>query len=136
MFVATSLNLDIQSQYMDILRDFLDSEHKALQFGQIYDVYQLEKTIHAILKTLLEKRTELRDSLAGLSVGEYAAELPHHLGGVLRNKINLIARLEEECLTKASRNADLSMVLAGRKMAAPEHWNVFPAEKAAEGMVQ
>ncbi|MDL2209384.1 hypothetical protein LJC26_01070 [Desulfovibrio sp. OttesenSCG-928-O18] len=136
MFIKTSLNLDIQTQYLDILRDFLDSEHKALQYGEIYNVYQLEQSIHGILKTVHNKRVELREELAGLTVKEYASELPQNLGDLLVRKIEMLDTLEQECMTKAARNADLSLVLAGKKMGVPEHWNVFPADPATEERVQ
>ncbi len=136
MFIPVSLNLDIQTQYMDILGDFLDSEHKALQYGQLFDVYQLEKSIHGIVKTIREKREALANDLTGGSVRDFASGLPEHMGSMLRRKLDRLEKLEHECLDKASRNADLSLVLAGEKMAVPEHYNVFPGGDAVEGRLQ
>lgn len=136
MFNKTSLNLDIQIQYLDILRGFLDSEYKALQYGQTLDVYQLEKSIHEILRTVLKKRLDLREELMGASVREYASEMPEHIRKMLYRKLDTLAELEKDCLEKTTRNADLSLILAGKKMAVPEHWNVFPRNDTAGGRVQ
>ena len=137
MFIITSLNLDIQTQYMDILRDFLDSEYKALQYGDVYSVYQLEKSIHQTLKTIHGKRLELREKMMGVSVSDYAGKLPHNLGETLRRKMEILAKIEEECLAKTARNAGLSMSLAGEeieKSFAAAHG--FYPDMAVHGMVQ
>jgi hypothetical protein len=136
MFITTSLNLDIQTEAMDLLRDFLDAEYDALQYGQIFDVYQLEKSIHGILKILRIRREELTGELMGVSVRDFASELPGHMGELLCGKLDRLAKIEQECLGKASRNADLSLVLSGQKQAILEIRNVFPADRAAEGRVQ
>ncbi|CAK7002867.1 MAG: hypothetical protein DELT_00103 [Desulfovibrio sp.] len=137
MFIKTSLNLDIQGQYLDILRDFLDSEYTALQYGEIYEVYQIEKAIHGILKSMQEKREELRDLLMGVSVKEYASELPAHLSGMVIRKLDRVTALEADCMAKTSRNASLSMILAGRELEKPVMGaSAFHVNPAAEGRVQ
>lgn len=119
MFTKTSLNLDIQTQYFDLLREFLDSEYKALQHGEIFEVFQLERAIHSILRTIHARRMELRDQLMGLSIREYASELPAHLGSIVLRKLDRLTGLEGECAGKAARNADMSMALAGPELDFP-----------------
>lgn len=127
MFLSVSLNLDIQTQYVDLLREFQDSQHKALQYGEYQDVFQLEVAIQKSLRSLQIKRRELRETLTGDSVKEFADRFPKYIGDMLRQKLEHLETLEQEVLAKATRNADLAMVLAGMKAAVPEHWNVFPA---------
>lgn len=136
MFIQTSLNLDTQIQYLGILRGFLDSEHKALQYGEVYDVFQAGKAIHGILETVRQKREELAQNLMGADVRSFASELPDAMGNCIRMKLDRLAGIERDCLNRTSRNADLSMALAGYEPADLELWNVFTADATAEGRVQ
>lgn len=119
MFTKTSLNLDIQTQYFDLLREFLDSEYTALRHGEIFEVFQLERSIHSILRTIHARRAELREQLTGLSVREYASELPAHLGSIVLRKLDCLTGLEAACADKAARNAEESMMLAGPELGSP-----------------
>lgn len=134
MFMQTSYNLDIQIRYLDILRSFLDSEHAALRHGELYTVYQLETSIREILEIIREKRQELKNDLDGVSVRDYASELPEKVAKVFRKKLDFLTKIEEECLLKASRNAGLSQALAA---GADEsgYWNSVSGANA-EGRVQ
>jgi len=141
MFLRISLNLDIQAQYVDLLRDFQESQYKALQFGEYQDVFKLEVAIQKSLRSLQIKRQELREELTGDTVKEFAARFPKYIGDMLRQKLDRLTTLEEDVLSRATRNADLAMQLAGMKAAVPEHWNVFPADpittdETAKEMVQ
>jgi hypothetical protein len=136
MYAKTSLNLDIQTQCLDILGDFLDAEHEAIQYGQILDLYPLAKSIHGLLKILRAKREELTGHLPGVSVRNFAAALPGYLGVPLHGKLDRLAKLEQECLDKTSRNADLALVLSGQTQAMLDIWNVSSADRAATGKVQ
>lgn len=127
MFLKISLNLDIQTQYVDLLRDYQESQYKALQYGEFRDVFDLEVAIQKLLYNIKEKRQELRDDLTGDTVKEFAARHPKYIGDMLRNKLDRLAAMENDALDKAARNANLAMALAGMKPAVPEHWNVFPA---------
>lgn len=133
MFLTISLNLDIQTQYVELLCDFQDSQHKALQYGQFMDVFQLETTIQKILRTIQVKRQELRDELLGESVREFASQYPQYIRDMLQNKLDRLESFENSALDKAGRNTDLALELAGKKPAVPEHWNVFPAADADAG---
>lgn len=141
MFLKVSLNLDIQAQYVDLLRDFQESQYKALQFGEYNDVFKLEVAIQKSLRSLQIKRQELREDLTGDSVKEFASRFPKYIGDMIRQKLDRLTGLEDDVLARATRNADLAMQLAGLQAAAPEHWNVFPAgsataDNAAGEMVQ
>ncbi|MDR1241956.1 MAG: flagellar protein FlgN [Deltaproteobacteria bacterium] len=136
MYIKTSLNLDIQTQCLDILCDFLDAEHEAIQYGQIYDLYPLAKSIHGLLKLLRAKREELTGNLMGVSVRDFVSELPGYLGDPLYGKLDRLAKLEQKCLDKTSRNADLALALSGRTQAMLDLWNVSSADRTATGKVQ
>lgn len=113
MFVKASLNLDLQRQYLDLLCDFLDSEYRALQYGEIDDVCQLETSIRQILGSVQEKRREITVELMGAGVDGFASELPRELGETIRRKIGFLADIEKACMSKSSRNVTFSMLLAG-----------------------
>lgn len=134
MFLKVSLNLDIQAQYVDLLRDFQESQYKALQLGEYKDVFQLEAAIQKSLESLRVKRQELREELTGDTVREFAARFPQCIGNMLRQKLDNLIAAEYDILVRAARNADLAMRLAGLQSAALERWTVFPADlMAAEG---
>ena len=122
MFLKISLNLDIQTQYVDLLRNFQDSQHKALQYGEYQDVFQLEVTIQRVLRTLQLKRQELREELTGDTVREFASRFPKYIGDMLREKLDRLESVEEDAMAKATRNADLAMILAGMKPGNIEDW--------------
>jgi hypothetical protein len=136
MLTKISLNLDIQTQCLDILCNFLKTEYEALQSGEIFDVYQLEKSIRVLLKMLRSKREELAGDLMGVSVRDFASGLPGHTGDLVYDKLDRLAKIEQECLDKASRNADLSLVLSGQRQVMLDIRNVYPADRTAEGWVQ
>jgi hypothetical protein len=137
MFTKIRLNLEIQIQYMVFLKDILDGEHKALQFGCFTELHQLVRSIHFILKALHKKRLELREELIGASVRDFASEAPRHVGDMLRGQLDRLARLEESCMNKADRNADIVLALAGQESLMLERWrNGFFADISVVGRAQ
>jgi flagellar biosynthesis/type III secretory pathway chaperone len=136
VFSKVSLNLDIQIQYLDFLKDFLDAEYKALQFGQFIDLFQLAKSIRYILKSLHKKRVELREE-TGVSLRDFLSETPQVVGDMLQDKLDRLSRLEEICMHKTDRNADLSLTLAGQEQDVLEHCrNGFFADNTVAGRIQ
>ena len=112
MFININLNIDIQRHYFVILKDFLEAEYKAMEYGEMPSVLELSRAIHGMLETLRAKRAELSAMLEGLGVLEYASELPKNMGDELRAKLDLLKSVEERCAMAASRNSEFAFILA------------------------
>ncbi|MDR2488131.1 MAG: flagellar protein FlgN [Desulfovibrio sp.] len=111
MFVHIHGNLTRQFKALELLHSLLEEELELLCRRDTDAVSALEFSIHELLRQLAVERTELKNSMQGTALLEYAGLLPEEEAQEIRRLYHLIDSLEQHCSRQATQNTDLSLAL-------------------------
>lgn len=111
MFEHIHGNLTRQFKGLELLRSLLEEEFELLFHRDTDAVTALEFSIHELLRQVAVERMDLKNTMQGTRLLEYADLLPEEDGQEVRRLYHLIDSLEQHCSRQATRNAELSLAL-------------------------
>lgn len=117
MFTLIHGNLSRQFKALELLQSLLEEEFSLLCNRDTDSVTSLEFSIHELLRQIAVERVELKDSMQGTSLVEYAGLLPDDEGQEVRRLYRIIDSLEQHCSRQAAQNAELSLALLDQSQA-------------------
>ena len=110
-------NLTRQFKGLELLRSLLEEEFDLLCNRDIDAVGALEFSIHELLRQIAIERMDLKNTMQGTKLLEYAGMLPDDQAQEIRNYFHLIDALEQHSSRQATRNAELSLALLDQSQA-------------------
>lgn len=112
MFELIHGNLTRQFKGLELLNMLLDEELEFLQARDTDAIANQEFTIHELLRQIAVERVELKKTMQGTRLLEYADLLSEEEDGKkIRKLVYLIDSLEQQCSKQASMNAELALAL-------------------------
>ncbi len=111
MFDLIHGNLTRQFKALELLSALLTEEFEMLRERDTDAVTNLEFSIHELLRQVAVERAELKSTMQGTRVLEYAGMLPDEEGASVRRLLHVIDALEQTCSRQASQNAEFSLML-------------------------
>lgn len=104
-------NLTRQFKGLELLQQLLEEEFELLRHRDTDAVASLEFSIHELLRQIASERMELKTTMQGTPLLEYAGLLPDDEGKEVRKLFHLIDSLEQRCSRQATHNTELSLAL-------------------------
>ena len=121
MFAHIQGNLTRQFKALELLETLLEEEFELLRARNTSAVTTLEFSIHELLRQIAVERVDLKTTMQGTALLEYASMLPDEEGTEVRRLFHLIDSLEQRCARHASRNTELSLALLDQSQALLVH---------------
>lgn len=100
-----------QSKALDLLRDLLEEEYRALLSRDTDGVVALEFSIQELIRQLAVEKGTVIKALQGGRVLDYAQLLPEEQATALRELFMSVDTAEQGASRQASRNTQLSLAL-------------------------
>lgn len=104
-------NLTRQFKGLELLSSLLEEEFQLLFNRDTDAVTALEFSIHELLRQIAVERMDLKNTMQGTRLLEYATLLPEEDGETVRRLYHLIDALEQRCSRQATHNTELSLAL-------------------------
>lgn len=104
-------NLTRQFKGLELLFSLLEGEFALLCSRDTDGVSTMEFSIHELLRQIAEERENLKKSIEGSTLKEYASMLPEEQSAEVLRLYRLIDGLEQRCSRQASLNTELSLAL-------------------------
>ena len=104
-------NLTRQFKGLELLSSLLEEEFQLLFHRDTDAVTALEFSIHELLRQIAVERMDLKSTMQGTKLLEYATLLPEEDGEEVRRLYYLIDSLEQRCSKQATHNTQLSLAL-------------------------
>lgn len=104
-------NLNRQFKGLELLHALLEEEFDVLRHRDTDAVTALEFSIHELLRQIAVERMDLKNTMQGTTLLEYAGLLPDDEGQEVRRLYHLIDALEQRCSRQATYNTELSLAL-------------------------
>ena len=117
MFALIQGNLTRQFKALELLSSLLEEEFELLCRRDTDAVSALEFSIHELLRQLAVERVELKSSIQGVSLLDYAGLLPDEEGQEARRLFHIIDSLEQRCSRQATQNTEVSLALLDQSQA-------------------
>ena len=117
MFALIQGNLTRQFKALELLSSLLEEEFELLCRRDTDAVSGLEFSIHELLRQLAVERVELKSSIQGVSLHDYAGLLPDEEGQEVRRLFHIIDSLEQRCSRQATQNTEVSLALLDQSQA-------------------
>ena len=117
MFAQIQGNLTRQLKALELLQSLLEEEFELLCKRDTDAVTALEFSIHELLRQLAVERMELKSSMQGVSLLEYAGLLSDDEGQEVRRLYHIIDSLEQHCSRRATQNTEVSLALLDQSQA-------------------
>ncbi len=118
MFDLIHGNLTRQFKGLELLYSLLTEEFILLTERNTDAVTSLEFSIHELLRQIAVERVDLKNTMQGTTLLEYATMLPEEEQGRAVTKLyHLIDALEQSCARQASQNTELSLMLMDQSQA-------------------
>ena len=111
MFDLIHGNLTRQFKGLELLNSLLEEEFELLRQRDTDGVATLEFSIHELLRQIAQERVNLKDTLHGTGLKEFAGILPEEEGAETLRLYHLIDSLEQRCSRQATHNTELSLAL-------------------------
>ncbi|MDL2279271.1 flagellar protein FlgN [Desulfovibrio sp. OttesenSCG-928-G11] len=111
MYDIIQANLTRQFKGLELLAELLEEEFTLLCKRDTDAVTTLEFSIHELLRQIATERVELKKSIQGASLLEYAGMIEEEQGQEARRLYHIIDALEQRCSRQATRNTELSLAL-------------------------
>ncbi|MDL2316006.1 flagellar protein FlgN [Desulfovibrio sp. OttesenSCG-928-A18] len=111
MFELIQQNLTRQFKGLELLYELLQEEFQLLCQHDTDAVSALEFSIHELLRQIAVERMDLKNTMQGTRLLEYAGLLPDEEGQEVRRLYHLIDGLEQHCSRQATHNTELSLAL-------------------------
>ncbi|MDL2266518.1 flagellar protein FlgN [Desulfovibrio sp. OttesenSCG-928-G15] len=111
MFAIIQGNLTRQFKALELLHSLLEEEFDLLRERDSEAVATLEFSIHELLRQIAVERMDVKNTMQGTKLLEYATMLPDEEGAEVRRLFHLIDSLEQHCARQATRNTELSLAL-------------------------
>lgn len=111
MYAQIYGNLTRQAKGLELLGQLLDEEYEHLVNRDTDAIIKLEFSIHQLLRQLAVERDEMKQTMQGTRLKEYAGMLPEEEGEKMREQIAIVDSREQHCARKAEKNTSLSLVL-------------------------
>lgn len=111
MFDIIHGNLTRQFKGLELLYSLLDEEFELLRHRDTDAIATLEFSIHELLRQIAQERHNLKNSIQGISLKEYASLLPEDQSNEVLRLYHLIDALEQRCSRQATLNTELSLAL-------------------------
>ncbi len=100
-----------QNKAFALLAYLLEEEFELLMERNTAEIMSLELSIHELLRQIMAEKRDLKQSLGGGMLRDYAAMLPEEECNELLRLYAKIDRKEQLCARRSSQNADLSVAL-------------------------
>jgi hypothetical protein len=104
-------NLARQAKGLELLEQLQTEEFDLLASLKTEEVSSLEFSIHELLRQLAVERDEIRRTMQGTRLTEYADLLPEEHGEEVRRLSQSIDRAEQRCARQGEKNSTLSLAL-------------------------
>lgn len=117
MFALIQGNLTRQFKALELLSSLLEEEFGLLCKRDTDAVSALEFSIHELLRQVAVERVDLKKSIQGVSLMDYAGLLPDEEGQEVRRLFHIIDSLEQRCSRQATQNAEVSLALLDQSQA-------------------
>lgn len=104
-------NLNRQFKGLELLHSLLEEEFELLRERDIEAVTTLEFSIHELLRQIAVERMDLKNTMQGTTLLEYAGMLPEEDGAEVKRLYYLIDALEQHSARQATHNTELSLAL-------------------------
>lgn len=104
-------NLTRQFKGLELLSELLEEEFELLFQRDTDAVTAMEFSIHELLRQIAVERVDLKSTMQGTKLMEYAGLLPDEDGVEIRRLFHLIDALEQRCSRQATHNTQLSLAL-------------------------
>lgn len=111
MFAQIIQNLTRQAKGLELLEKLQLEEFDLLVSLQVEEVGSLEFSIHELLRQLAVEREELKGTMQGVKLLDYAGMLPEEEAQQVRMMYNVIDVAEQRCARQAEKNTTLSLAL-------------------------
>ncbi len=111
MFALIRDNLTRQARGLELLESLLHEEFEHLKKRDTDSIGSLEFSMHELLRQLADERTDLKKSMHGTKIKEYAGLLPEEDGAEVLRLFECIDTAEQRCARQASLNTELSLAL-------------------------
>lgn len=111
MYDLIKNNLTRQFKGLELLSSLLEEEFQLLFNRDTDAVTSLEFSIHELLRQIAVERVDLKNTMQGTRLLEYATLLPEEDGENVRRLYHLIDSLEQRCSRQATHNTELSLAL-------------------------
>lgn len=111
MFDLIHGNLTRQFKGLELLHSLLEEEFELLFNRDTDAVATLEFSIHELLRQIAQERVDLKSTMQGTKLLEYANMLPDEDAQEVRRLYHLIDALEQRCSRQATHNTELSLAL-------------------------
>jgi hypothetical protein len=111
MFDLIHGNLTRQFKGLELLSLLLEEEFDLLRNRDTDAVTSLEFSIHELLRQIAVERMDLKNTMQGTTLSEYADIVPEEEGRNVRRLCHLIDALEQRCSRQATYNTGLSLAL-------------------------
>ncbi len=118
MYARIQSNMHRQYKALEVLEMLLSEEFDALRARDTDTVTNLEFSIHELLRQIAVERMDLKNSMQGTTVLEYAGIISDEDNSQeIKRLYALIDGLEQRCSRQASHNAELSLALMDQSQA-------------------
>ncbi len=117
MFSLIHGNLTRQFKALELLEQLLEEEFRLLEQRDTDAVTALEFSVHELLRQIAVERVDLKNTMQGTPLVEYARMLPDEDGEEVNRLFSVIDALEQRCARQASRNTELSLALMDQSQA-------------------
>ncbi len=111
MYAQIVENLTRQAKGLELLERLQMEEFDLLAALKSEEVSALEFSIHELLRQLAVERDDLKQSMQGTKLMEYAGMLPEDQGERVRRLFKIIDMAEQRCARQAEKNTSLSLAL-------------------------
>lgn len=111
MYDLIQSNLTRQFKGLEMLHGLLEEEFTLLCARDTDAVASLEFSIHELLRQIAVERTDLKTTMQGTKLKEYAQLIPEEQGQEVMRLYHLIDSLEQHCSKQAAQNTELSLAL-------------------------
>ena len=117
MYAQIQGNLTRQFKGLELLQSLLEEEFGLLCKRDTDAVTALEFSIHELLRQIAVERVDLKESMQGISLLEYAGLLSDDEGQEIRRLFHIIDSLEQRCSRQATHNTEISLALLDQSQA-------------------
>jgi hypothetical protein len=111
MYTEILGNLTRQAKGLELLEALQLEEFGLLMSLNMEEVGVLEFSVHELLRQLAVERDDLKKTMQGVKVMDYASMLPEEEGRRVRAMCKIIDAGEQRCARQAERNSSISLAL-------------------------
>ena len=111
MYSKIRENMNRQAKGLELLHSLLQEEFTLLLERNVEEVSSIEFSIHELMRQLLAERMEIRKTMNGVKVTEYADMLPPEDKAEIKALVDELLEREQVCSRQAGLNSTLAFGL-------------------------